>query len=84
MEGLNEVNLIGSVAKEVELKHFENDKKVARILLATSKSYKKQNGEKGEERERKKRDNIEIIQRCRRASMPTYRELVIQSYRKKK
>lgn len=51
MEGLNEVNLIGSVAKEVELKHFENDKKVARILLATSKSYKKQNGEKEEKTE---------------------------------
>lgn len=51
MEGLNEVNLIGNVAKEVELKHFENDKKVARILLATNKSYKKQNGEKEEKTE---------------------------------
>lgn len=46
MDGLNEVKLIGNVGKDVELKHLENDKKVARVVLATNKSYKKQNGEK--------------------------------------
>lgn len=46
MDGLNEVKLIGNVGKDVELKHLDNDKKVARILLATNKTYKKQNGEK--------------------------------------
>ena len=46
MDGLNEVKLIGNVGKDVELKHLDNDKKVARIVLATNKSYKKQNGEK--------------------------------------
>ena len=46
MDGLNEVKLIGNVGKDVEIKHLDNDKKVARIVLATNKSYKKQNGEK--------------------------------------
>jgi single-strand DNA-binding protein len=46
MDGLNEVKLIGNVGKDVELRHLENDRKVARIVLATNKTYKKQNGEK--------------------------------------
>ena len=46
MDGLNEVKLIGNVGKDVELKHLDNEKKVARIVLATNKTYKKQNGEK--------------------------------------
>ncbi len=46
MDGLNEVKLIGNVGKDVELKHLDNDKKVARIVIATNKTYKKQNGEK--------------------------------------
>lgn len=46
MDGLNEVKLIGNVGKDVELKHLENDRKVARIVVATNKTYKKQNGEK--------------------------------------
>lgn len=46
MDGLNEVKLIGNVGKDVELKHLENDRKVARVVLATNKTYKKQNGEK--------------------------------------
>jgi single-strand DNA-binding protein len=46
MDGLNEVRLIGNVGKDVELKHLENDRKVARVVLATNKTYKKQNGEK--------------------------------------
>jgi single-strand DNA-binding protein len=46
MDGLNEVKLIGNVGKDVELRHLENDRKVARVVLATNKTYKKQNGEK--------------------------------------
>lgn len=46
MDGLNEVKLIGNVGKDVELRHLENDRKVARIVLATNKTYKKQNGER--------------------------------------
>jgi single-strand DNA-binding protein len=46
MDGLNEVKLIGNVGKDVELKHLDNDKKVAKIVVATNKTYKKQNGEK--------------------------------------
>jgi single-strand DNA-binding protein len=46
MDGLNEVKLIGNVGKDVELRHLENDRKVATIVLATNKTYKKQNGEK--------------------------------------
>jgi single-strand DNA-binding protein len=46
MDGLNEIKLIGNVGKDVELKHLENDRKVARIVLATNKTFKKQNGEK--------------------------------------
>jgi single-strand DNA-binding protein len=46
MDGLNEANLIGNVGKDVELKHLDNDKKVAKIVLATNKTYKKANGEK--------------------------------------
>lgn len=46
MDGLNEAKLIGNVGKEVELKHLDNDKKVAKLVLATNKTYKKQNGEK--------------------------------------
>jgi single-strand DNA-binding protein len=46
MDGLNQAQLIGNVGKDVELKHLDNDKKVAKIVLATNKTYKKQNGEK--------------------------------------
>ena len=46
MDGLNESKLIGNVGKDVELKLLDNDKKVAKIVLATNKTYKKANGEK--------------------------------------
>ena len=39
MDGLNEVKLIGNVGKDVELRHLENDRKVARVVLATNKTH---------------------------------------------
>jgi len=46
MDGLNEVKLIGNVGKDVDFRSVGNDRKVATIVLATNKTYKKQNGEK--------------------------------------
>lgn len=46
MDGLNEVKLIGNVGKDVDFRNLGNDRKVATIVLATNKTYKKQNGEK--------------------------------------
>ncbi len=46
MDGLNEVKLIGHVGKDVDLRHLDDDRKVARVVLATNKTYKKLNGEK--------------------------------------
>ena len=42
----NQVQLIGHLGKNPELKTFENDKKMVRFTLATNESYKDQKGEK--------------------------------------
>ncbi|MEE9374650.1 MAG: single-stranded DNA-binding protein [Saprospiraceae bacterium] len=42
----NQVQLIGHLGKNPELKSFENDKKVVRFSLATNENYKDQKGEK--------------------------------------
>ena len=42
----NRVQLIGNLGKDPEVKSFDNGKKVARFTMATSDSYKKENGEK--------------------------------------
>lgn len=44
MDGVNKVTLIGNVGKEVELNVINNEKKVAKIVLATNKTVKDQNG----------------------------------------
>ncbi len=42
----NHVQLIGNVGKDVEIKTFDNGKKVARLTLATNEYYKDAKGEK--------------------------------------
>jgi len=42
----NQVQLIGNLGKDPEIKTFENDKKMVRFTIATNESYKDQNGEK--------------------------------------
>ena len=42
----NSVQLIGHLGKEVELREFTNDRKMARFSLATNSYYKDKNGEK--------------------------------------
>ncbi|OQX79478.1 MAG: single-stranded DNA-binding protein [Bacteroidetes bacterium 4484_249] len=42
----NRVQLIGHLGKDPEVKSLNNDKTVARFSMATSESYKKENGEK--------------------------------------
>lgn len=42
----NKVQLIGHLGKNPEIKTIESGKKVARVSLATSESYKNQQGEK--------------------------------------
>ena len=42
----NQVQLIGNLGKDPELKTFDDDKKMVRFTLATNESYKDQSGEK--------------------------------------
>lgn len=42
---LNQVILVGRLAKEVEVKDLENDKKIANITLAVPRSFKNSDGE---------------------------------------
>jgi single-strand DNA-binding protein len=42
----NQVQLIGHLGKNPELKTFENDKTMVKFSLATNENYKDQNGEK--------------------------------------
>jgi len=42
----NSVTLIGNLGKDPEMKQLESGKSVARVSLATSETYKKDNGEK--------------------------------------
>jgi single-strand DNA-binding protein len=44
MKGLNKVMLIGNVGADPVLKTIEGDVKVARFSIATSESYKDENG----------------------------------------
>ncbi|RMG83418.1 MAG: single-stranded DNA-binding protein [Bacteroidetes bacterium] len=43
---INQVQLIGNLGKDVELKTLENGKAMARVSLATKDVYKNQKGEK--------------------------------------
>lgn len=45
MSYLNKVTLIGNIGQEPEIKTFDNGGKIAMFSLATSKSYKQDNGE---------------------------------------
>ncbi len=45
----NSVQLIGRLGKDVELREFTNDRKMARFSLATNRYYKDKNGETAEE-----------------------------------
>ena len=45
MKGLNKVTLIGNVGNAPEIKVLDKDIKVAKLSLATSESYRKENGE---------------------------------------
>lgn len=42
----NRVTLVGNLGKAAELKTFDGDKKMARISLATSETYKNKKGER--------------------------------------
>lgn len=42
----NQVQLIGHLGKNPELKTFENDRKMVKFSLATNENYKDQKGEK--------------------------------------
>jgi len=46
MDGLNQVNLIGSAGKDAETKLVGENSQVATFSLATNRSYKDKNGEK--------------------------------------
>ena len=45
----NNIQLIGFLGKEVELKDLENGNKVAKVTIATNDFYTNQNGDKVEE-----------------------------------
>lgn len=45
----NSVQLIGNLGKDVEIKSFENGKKLAKFSLATNEFYKNNKGEKVQE-----------------------------------
>jgi single-strand DNA-binding protein len=51
MRGLNVVHLIGHLGKDPELRYTQSGKAVATFSLATSESWKDQNGEKQEKTE---------------------------------
>jgi len=42
----NSVRLVGNLGMDPEIKSFDNNKKLARLSLATSESYKNDKGEK--------------------------------------
>ena len=42
----NSVRLVGNLGMDPEIKSFENNKKLARVSIATSESYKNDKGEK--------------------------------------
>jgi len=42
----NSVRLVGNLGMDPEIKSFDNNKKLARLSLATSESYKNDRGEK--------------------------------------
>jgi single-strand DNA-binding protein len=42
----NSVRLVGNLGMDPEVKNFDNNKKLARLSLATSESYKNDRGEK--------------------------------------
>lgn len=42
---LNQVILVGRLAKEIEVKNLENDKKIANITLAVPRSFKNSDGD---------------------------------------
>ncbi len=44
----NKVQLIGRLGKDVEMKNFDNGKKLAKVSLATSEIYKDTDGKKVE------------------------------------
>ena len=44
----NKVQLIGHLGRDVEIKDFENGRKMARVSIATNESYKNGEGEKVE------------------------------------
>jgi single-strand DNA-binding protein len=48
MSGVNKVILVGNVGKDPEVRHLEGNVSVAKFPLATSESYKKQDGTKVE------------------------------------
>lgn len=45
----NKVILVGNLTRDVELKYLQNGSAVAKIGLATSRKFKKQDGSQGEE-----------------------------------
>jgi single-strand DNA-binding protein len=51
MKSLNKVNLIGNAGSEPEIKTLANDIKVAKLSLATSETYKDQQGQSHTETE---------------------------------
>lgn len=46
MNSLNEVNLIGNLTKDPEIRAFENGNTMASFSLATNRTYKTEDGEK--------------------------------------
>ena len=51
MAGINKVILVGNLGKDPEVRHLESGVAVAKIVLATSETYKKQDGTKVENTE---------------------------------
>jgi single-strand DNA-binding protein len=45
MRGLNKITLIGNLGKDPELRKLEGDVSVAKLTLATTESYKDENGQ---------------------------------------
>lgn len=45
----NNVQLIGNIANEPEIKNFDGGKKLANITIVTTEEYFKENGEKAEQ-----------------------------------
>ncbi|GAB4344030.1 MAG: single-stranded DNA-binding protein [Flammeovirgaceae bacterium] len=48
MAGVNKVILLGNLGADPEVKHFEGDKMVANLRLATTESYRDKNNQKVE------------------------------------